>query len=162
MAEQPQTIVEPSKPESKPFGARSVISLIASFPASPIYTGELTDDERKNFMQSEVLDGEIKNGLGLNSFSLDFTDAPDLATVETGGGGLPASPYMPNPTSPGPGSVFPNDQAEYTGTIPDPGVEYGSGLGGLTSPSSTSRPMSEVTLGDYIKGKSYQGSNGKE
>lgn len=161
MAEQPQTIVEASKPASKPYGTRSESSLISSFPESPIYKGEITDDERKSTMQSS-LDGTVKNGLGLNSFDLDYSEAPDFEDVATGGGGLPASPYMPNPTSPGVGSVFPNDQAEFTGDIPDPGVEYGTGLGGMTSPSTTSTNISAQTLGDYLKGKSYQGSNGIE
>ena len=42
-----------------------------------------------------------------------------LTEVETGGGGLPASPYMPNLTSPGPGSINAADQPEFTGDIPD-------------------------------------------
>jgi len=161
MAEQPQTIVEPAAPTDKPYGTRSESNMQAIYASSPIYAGDINDDERKAQFQELALDGTITNGLGLNSFSRDFSDAPDLGEVDTGAGGLPASPYMPNPTAPGPGSVFPSDQAAYTGEIPDPGVEYGVGLGGLASPVDTSTNISSQTLGDYISGRSYQGSDGR-
>ena len=88
---------------------------------------------------------------------------PDLADVETGGGGLPSSPYSPNLTSPGPGSINPADQPEYTGTLPDPetNVEFGSGLGGTISPKETSERIGQQVLGSYISGRSYQGSDGQ-
>ena len=41
-------------------------------------------------------------------------------------------------------------------------VEFGSGQGGLVSPSTTSAELSKQgTLGTYISGRSYQGSDGK-
>ena len=41
-------------------------------------------------------------------------------------------------------------------------VEFGSGMGGLVSPSTTSAEISKQgTLGSYISGRSYQGSDGK-
>lgn len=58
-----------------------------------------------------VLKGTVDgNHFGLGQFSREFSGAPDLATVTTGGGGLPATPYIPNPTSPGEGSVSPSTQ----------------------------------------------------
>jgi len=162
MAEQPQTIVEPAIPADKPLGARNEANLQAAFASSPIYAGELTDNERKEKYQSEALDGIVLNGLGLNSFDRDYdeNDPPDFDDVETGGGGLPATPYVPNLSSPGPGSVFAGDQPPYTGEIVDSTSEFGSGLGGLTSPSETSKNMASQTLGDYISGRSYKGSDG--
>ena len=53
---------------------------------------------------------------------------------------------------------------EYSGELPDPefNVEFGSGQGGLVSPSKTSAELAKQgTLGTYISGRSYQGSDGK-
>ena len=168
MAAQPQTIVEASVPIEKPFGTRSDSNLRSAYPESPIYKGELTDSERKDQYRDLALDGEVFNGHGMNSFNRDYTGTtqdpvPNLNDVQTGGGGLPASPYIPNLTSPGPGSLSAADQPVFNGTLPDPAtnVEFGSGLGGLISPEETSQRIAEQTLGGYISGKSYIGSNGQ-
>jgi hypothetical protein len=166
MASQPQTIVEPAVPDDKPYGSRNPINLKAMFGASPIYSGDLTDDERKSVFQGpgdySALNGVVLSGLGLNSFNRDYyeNEPPDLEDVKTGGFGLPATPYVPNPTSPGPGSVFATDQAPFTGEIPESAPEYGSGLGGTLSPSVTSLEIQKQTLGSYISGRSYAGSDG--
>ena len=164
MAEQRQTIVQPAAAPNKPKGARKDINLKSSFPSSPIYSGELTDEERRRLYQELALDGTVTGGLGVNSFNRDYEGAPDLNDVKTGGGGLPSSPYTPNLTSPGPGSLNAADQLEYNGELPDPesNVEFGSGKGGLVSPSETSSELSKQgTIGTYISGRSYQGSDGK-
>jgi len=162
MAEQPQSIVEIPPPSESPLGSRNEINLQAMFGASPIYAGDLTDDERKSTFQADALDGVVTSGFGLNSFNRDFSqnDAPNLEDVATGGGGLPATPYVPNPTSPGPGSTFAGDQAPFTGEIPESSPEFGSGLGGTLSPSVTSTEIEKQTLGSYISGRSYAGSDG--
>ena len=167
MAEQPQIIVQPPVPSEKAFGTRKDQNLRSAFPASPIYRNKISDDERKKLFQIEALDGTVVNGHGLNSFSRDYIGTsqdpvPNLDDVETGGGGLPASPFIPNLTSPGPGSISAADQPEYNGVLPDPAtnVEFGSGLGGLVSPAETSERISEQSLGNYISGKSYLGSDG--
>ena len=61
MAEQPQTIVEPSVPPDKAFGARKEQNLRSAFAESPIYKGELTDSERKKGFQKEVTYGATKD-----------------------------------------------------------------------------------------------------
>jgi len=162
MAEQPQTIVQPAAPADAPYGARNQENLAAIYPGSPILAGDLTDEERKEAFQAGALDGSVTNGLGFNSFDRDYASngAPDLADVETGGGGKPATPYVPNPSSPGPGSTSASDQPEFAGTIPDSGPEYGSGLGGLESPKTTSQEIETQSLGNYISGRSYAGSDG--
>ena len=162
MAEQPQTIVQPAAPVDQPYGARNQENLAAIYPGSPVLSGEITDEERKTAFQSEALDGSVTNGLGFNSFDRDYAanGAPDLADVETGGGGKPATPYVPNPSSPGPGSTSAVDQPEFEGDISDSSPEYGSGLGGLESPSKTSAEIEKQSLGNYISGKSYVGSDG--
>ena len=166
MAEQPQIIVETVAPSNSPYGARNDVNMRACFQQSPIYTSEITDSERKETFQAEVLDGTVVSGHGLNSFSRDYVGStqnpvPILEDVVVGAGGLPASPYGPNLTSPGPGSLNAADQPEFTGTLPDldSNVEFGSGLGGTTSPSDTSELIAQQSLGNYISGKSYEGSS---
>lgn len=108
-----------------------------------------------------VSSGVINDGgYMFGSFDLNFSNTPDLETVAVGGEGLPASPYVPNPASPGPGSVQPSDQPEYTGNVPEKGNEYGVGLGAV-SPSETSPKIATQTLGSYIMGRSYLGSDGR-
>ena len=155
-------------------GKRKDSNLKASFSRSPLYNdytesavfdigisalngGGGSGDKVTNTVLGVVNDG----GYMFGAFDLNYPGSPSLAEVQTGGGGLPSSPYTPNPTSPGPGSVFPNDQDAFTGEIPDPGVEFGSGLGGTASPSETRKGISSQTIGSYISGRSYEGSDGK-
>ena len=169
MPEQRQTIVKPPIVTQKPKGTRKDNNLRSSFANSPIFKGEISDDERKKTFQELALDGVVVNGHGVNSYNRDFTGTtkdpvPNLNEVETGGGGLPASPFIPNLTSPGPGSLNASDQPEFTGDLPDAefNVEFGSGMGGLVSPSETSSEIAKQgVLGTYISGRSYQGSDGK-
>jgi len=156
-------------------GKRKQSNLNALFPASPMYSGDYIEETVLSIGISALNgaggDGDDTSGVSsgvvndaghtFGTFNLNYSGAPDQRDVETGGGGLPASPYMPNPTSPGPGSVFANDQDAFTGEVPDPGVEFGSGLGGLASPSSTAKGVSSQTIGSYISGRSYEGSDGK-
>ena len=167
MAEQPHIIVEAATPIDKKFGTRNDGNLRSAFPSSPLFNGDLTDKERKESYEDLALNGEVHGGNGLNSFSRDYTGntqdpVPNLEDVETGGGGLPSSPYTPNLASPGPGSLSATDQPEFNGTLPDPenSVEFGSGLGGLVSPDVTSQKISETKIGDYISGRSFLGSGG--
>ena len=98
-----QNMVE-SVPTEYSKGAPSTLRLQGIYPASPIFKGEITNDILVKQYQTEVMDAVINDsGHTFGTFDTAFTDAPDLAKVETGGGGLPATPYVPNPTSPGPG-----------------------------------------------------------
>ena len=168
MAEQKTALVESILVEEKTKGTRNQKNLNSAFYASPIYKKELTDSERfESFIK--LTKGVILNGNGINSFDTryvgnDQNQVPNLLDVETGGGGLPSTPYTPNLTSPGPGSVNAANQPEYEGSFKDPNniSNFGSGLGGLVSPSDTSQKIvNQSTLGQYILGKSYQGSDGK-
>src|SRR6056300_1183903 len=136
MPEQRQITVNPNPTSKKGKGARTDINLRSSFPDSPIFKGEMTDLERKELFQKLALDGVVQNGHGINSFDRDYTSAPNLEEVETGGEGKPASPYVPNLVSPGPGSVSASDQNEFTGDLPDAEHRnnFGTGQGGLVSP----------------------------
>ena len=166
MAEQKQTIIQPTAPSIKPKGARNQSNLQSMFPNSPMYNGDMSDDERRKSFQALALDGNVNDdvevagvqvpggqGNGINSHSREYTDAPDLNDVVTGGGGLP-----------GPGSLNASDQPVYTGDLPDSEnrSNFGSGLGGLAQPAETSNSIANQNiLESYISGRSYIGSDGK-
>lgn len=164
MPEQNQNIVKALPPTNKPLGSRNDVNIKNAFPASPIHLEEMTDAERKEKYKELALDGVVLNGNGINSFNRDYEGAPNIKDVETGGGGKPSTPYTPNLTSPGPGSINPSDQPVYNGTIPsaeEKQTPFGTGLGGTANPADTSKSMKDITsLGTYISGKSYQGSDG--
>lgn len=167
MPDQRQIIIEPIVSENKAKGSRNQGNLNSIFSNSPIYT-ELSDKERLSTFMS-LTKGEILNGNGISFFDTRYVGneknpVPNLQHVETGGGGLPSSPYTPNLTSPGPGSLNASDQPEYTGELKniDNISNFGSGLGGLVSPHESSKKISESfsTLGEYLSGESFDGSNG--
>ncbi len=159
-----QTVVEYANVIQKSKGTSNTDNLKKLFPDSPIHKGELSDAERVEFYQSEVLDAEGVAGYGVNNFSMNFENGvPNLDDVETGGNGLPASPFAPNLTSPGPGSANANDQKEMDQEIRniDAISNFGTGLGGLVSPSKTTKNIASMKIGSYISGRSFQGSDGK-
>ena len=127
----------------------------ASFPASPIYTGEMTDTTVTEQAQALLLDGVVNDGgHTFGEFNRDYVDAPNYGNVETGGGGLPASPWVPNPVSPGPGSMNPTDQADPPdGYGQTSNAQWGSGVGSALQPSESSAAQSATVLGDYVMGK---------
>ena len=164
MPEQRQIILQQPVPLDRALGSSKPQNAKSAFSASPIHSGEMSDEERKNLYQSLVLDGEVSGGNGVNYFEPNFKNSPDLSQVETGGGGLPSTPYTPNLTSPGPGSFNAADQPVYEGEFrgPDQKTIWGTGLGGTLSPSESANAISrQGTLGDYIMGKSYPGSDGR-
>ena len=163
-------------------GHRNDENLKAIFPNSPlpgfldIYTTTVVSDACIAAFNGNGGDGDTVNDMPLASdgtindrghmfgtFNLNYLGeggAPDVEGVEGGGGGLPALPYVPNLASPGPGSTSYTDQPEYTGVLPEGGGEYGVGLGYTANPLKTSQGVSGQTLGDYVQGRSYVGSDG--
>ncbi len=144
----------------KDMGSSDTANLKASFPASPIHQGELTRESIAQQFQDEVIDGTVNDGgHTFGTFDRDYAEAPDLNEVETGGGGLPASPYVPNPVSPGPGSVNATDQADPPeGFGQNPSNVPGSGVGSQLQPKTSSEQQSGGRLGDYVMGRAW-GSN---
>jgi hypothetical protein len=115
---------------------------------------------RKDFETRVLSDNDdLKKGAinyGLGEWSPDYKGAPDLSTVETGPGGLPASPYVPNPASPGEGSTSPSDlpnPPEGFGLVPHD--VPGSGVP-ITenNPKSASAKIAANRLGAYGLGRS--------
>ena len=149
-----QGTVEP-KVTTRQLGKSATNDLKSAYSTSPVYNDMTPDSIRQQF-QDEVLDGVINDdGHTFGTFDTNFSDAPNLADVETGGGGLPASPYVPNPSSPGEGSMNPTDQPEApAGFGETPSAQWGSGVGSQLQPSAASEKISSQKLGDYVMGKS--------
>lgn len=162
-----QGVVTPTDGVSeRSMGKRDDASLKAAYPASPLYTEQYTDDNRRADFEERCLQGTVNDGgHTFSTFNLDYKleegdtqGPPNMDDVKTGGGGLPASPYVPNVTSPGPGSVNPSD-------MPAPPEGFGQrpsdtpfiGVGALESPAGTSAKQSRHTLGDYRLGKAAGG-----
>jgi hypothetical protein len=167
-----QTLVEYSTVISKPKGSSNSANLRSMFPGSPVNKGEVTDIERLEFYQNLLDMSNIDSDplhaaggyYGIPNHSMNYVenDMPIIADVQTGGAGLPATPYSPNPSSPGPGSTSAADQPEFTGDTKDPVTvtNFGTGLGGLVEPITTAKNISTQTIGSYVSGRSYQGSDG--
>lgn len=134
--------------------------LKAMFPASPIHSGIVTVDERKRTYMEQSLSAVVNDGgHTFGTVSTDYVRAPDLnQEVDTNALNLP-SPYVPNPTSPGPGSQNAADKpAAPEGFGQTPSETYGSGVGSRLTPKAASERIARQTLGSYIMGKSSSDS----
>lgn len=174
MASTKQQTVAASKAEFGGSGHRDDANLKSAFRDSPLYN-EYTEEAVENICKSAlqgnggpgddipdigISEGTINDaGYMFGTYNLNYEDAPNLEEVETGGKGLPSTPWTPNVNSPGPGSVSAADQEEFSGTLPEATNQFGSGLGGSVSPQTTSKGISSQTLGDYVTGESYDGSD---
>ena len=129
--------------------------LATAYPQSPIHNGEISDESIRQQYQEIVMDSVINDGgHTFGEYDTSYTNAPNLDDVETGGGGLPASPYVPNVTSPGPGSLNPSDMpAPPEGFGQRPSDTWGSGVGSQESPAISSARHSGHTIGEYLLGK---------
>lgn len=155
----PAKIVESEDSAFGP-GSSGKKNLQQSYPGSPIHSGEIDDDSVTAQFEELVIEGEVNDGgRWYGTFNRDYEDAPNLEEVETGGGGLPGSPYAPNIASP-PEGQNPTD-------IPESGVEatqnaQGSGGAfdgdGLASPHESSKRIAKQTIGSLMKGSSNPGS----
>ena len=138
-------------------GASATNDLKSVFATSPINKGELSPEAIRDSFQADVLNGVTNDGgHTFGEFSKDYSDAPDYADVPTGGGGLPASAHVPNPTSPGEGEgTNPAAQSAAPGDFgTTPSSTPGAGVGSQLTPKASSEAISAQTLGDYGLGKS--------
>ena len=124
---------------TRDLGRAATNDLKSMFGTSPINTGEVTPETLKALYQSEVLDGITNDGgHTFGEFAKEYTGAPDYDDVPTGDGGAPASAFVPNPSSPGEGSVNPSAQPKAPdgfGTTPSSTPFAGVGCLLYTSPS---------------------------
>ena len=152
-----QGTVEPPTTE-RAMGAAGANQLAAAYGASPIHAGEIDSDTIKEQFQTEVLDAIINDaGHTFGEFDTSYSEAPNMDDVATGGGGLPASAYVPNVSSPGPGSLNAADQPDPpAGFGETPSDTWGTGVGSQLTPKNSSEKISGQTLGSYIMGKSTE------
>ena len=150
-------------------GKRNQQSLSRAYKDSPIYDPKylpaLVADLQKVVLQGVEGDAHgTKNGVVndngkyFGTFDLNFTSAPNLLNVKSGKEGQPSTPFTPNLTSPGQGSMNAADQGK--SPRPKSRPQYGSGLGSAVSPSTTSKAISAQTVGSLLSGKSYETSDG--
>jgi hypothetical protein len=157
-------------------------SLSISFPDSPIIGKKisLTDEERRDAYQDLALDGAVLDGWCFDNFNRDYdkNSPPDIVDVETGPGGMPGTPHMPNPLSPGVSgagdlgvSVQSNGVDPTKLSSPPSNLEELShnmskppyvGDGSDLDPMASSKRISKTKLGDYLMGKSSDLSVGSD
>lgn len=123
------------------------------FPQSPIFLGELTDEERLIAAQTNLKAVVNDEGHTFGEQNLTYADAPDVSAGPFGEGTDAPNPYVPNPTSPGPGSISAADKpdapegfGEKTSDTP------GTGDGSRTNPATTSATTAGLTLGALQQG----------
>jgi len=148
--------------EGKPRGERYRESLRSAFPASPIYSNDLTDKERlQYFIDNVIRDSEPKSFNGIVNFLPDYSkNIPGNGDVNLIEHNLP-SQYMPNIASPDSEGIKP----PFTGHIPNPqNRNFGSGLGGIVNFSNTTKKIIKGLRvpGDYEYDRSYEGSDGTQ
>ena len=157
-----QNLLEYSNVTQKAKGTSNTSNLQKAFPEAPQYNDYKDQDALELYEELLNSDGVTYNGV--TNYSMNYENgAPNLENVETGGGGLPATPFSPNVTSPGPGDHSASSQPEFTGETKniDAVNNFGTGVGGLVSPAVTAKNISKTKLGQYISGRSFLGSDGK-
>lgn len=158
-----QNLLEYKNEIQKVRGTSNTSNLKKAFPNAPQYNDYKDASAFKLYQDLLNSEGLTYAEAGITDFSMNYNNgAPNLNEVETGGAGLPATPFSPNITSPGPGNHSATAQPEFTGDTKNIQAinNFGSGLGGLVSPSETAPIIATTTLGEYISGRSFQGSDG--
>ena len=149
-----ETQPSPYGPDGKfAMGVADTERMRSLFPQSPIFLGEISDDERLTAAQAN-LKAEINDeGHTFGKQNLTYNDAPDVGAGPYGEGTDVPNPYVPNPTSPGPGSINAADKPEapegFGEKISD---TPGTGDGSRTNPKDTTGKIRGLTLGALQQG----------
>lgn len=155
MANHRQITVEPDENQTAAGSKANRAALKTMFASAP-YFNDYTKEKVQEVSQSLLLDGEVNDmGHTFGTVNRDYVDAPDYADVETGGGGLPASAWSPNPASPtdgvnNPGSI--PEAPDGYGTVP--ADNWGNGIGSQLSPKASSAQISGQKIGDLPSNRS--------
>jgi hypothetical protein len=142
------------------YGKSSTNRLKKSFPGSPINLGKSDsiiafnrEGVRAWYTLNVIRGNRSDGGHSFGTFNMNYENAPKYEDVLTGGRGMPASPWVPNPTSPGDGNgVNPANQSEiqdqdYGREIPStPFVGEGSNL----SPNTSSKITVTKSLRNFL------------
>jgi hypothetical protein len=146
-----QTTIKPAENQTLAGSKSDQAAMKSLFASSPIHSGDLTEEKLLQMAQALLLDGVVNDaGHTFGEFNRDYSGAPNLADVETGEGGLPATPYVPNPSSPSEPGMNPTTiPAAPDGYMAD--VEpktWGTGAGSKLSPHDSSAQISGQKIGD--------------
>ena len=158
MANHVQITVEPDENQTASGSKANRAALKQLFSTAP-YHNDYTKDRVKKLAQALLLDGEVNDmGHTFGTFNIDYAanGAPNYADVETGGAGLPASAWVPNPASPvgGPNNVTSIPEApEGYGTTPADNWGTGSSVVDR-SPHASSAAISSQKIGDLPANRS--------
>lgn len=134
-------------------GSADYSAMRALYPGSPAYDGTYDDAHVVTTYNAQMTSPINDGGHTFGTVDTDFSDAPDLSTVAVGAGGLPSTPYSPNPVAPGPGMNPASMVAVDPALVRRGGGGYGVG-DGLASPSDTSRNIARQRIGNLIFGRS--------
>ena len=129
----------------------------ALFGTSPVLSEVLTPSERKDFYVA-LLNSTVENGYGFSEgVSLDYAGSPDFTAVPEGA----ASPFLPNPTSPGEGNgTNPAAKPDAPDSIKNARSNAGTFPGGPTvapdevSPADTAAKIQNSSFDGLVLGKS--------
>ena len=156
MAKHRQITVEPADNGASAaggdMGKANYAALREMFGNTP-YFNDYTKEEVKRLAQELMLDGEVNDqGHTFGTFNRDYdqNNPPNYADVETGGGGLPASPWVPNPASPTDGTINPGSiPAAPDGYGQTPADNWGTGSSVVDrSPHASSAAISGQRIGE--------------
>ena len=158
MANHVQITVEPDENQTASGSKANRSALKQLFSTAP-YHNDYTKERVKKMGQALLLDGEVNDmGHTFGTFNRDYAanGAPNYADVETGGAGLPASAWVPNPASPigGPNNVTSIPEApEGYGTTPADNWGTGSSVVDR-SPHASAAAISAQKIGDLPANRS--------
>lgn len=158
---------------NRSLGSSESEDLAALFPGSPGLNENVEEFKKKalKLLLHGEEGGNQQTGPVDRDFGANATDEsrvpPDLRKVETGAGGLPASPYLPNPTSPGEGSSDPKKKPaapEGYGTVPSNSIANdGKSTSADTAARNPYESSKRMSLGaeeaPYIPGQSPATAN---
>ena len=158
MANHVQITVEPDENQTAAGSKANRAALKQMFSTAP-YHNDYTKDSLKKLAQALLLDGEVNDmGHTFGTVNRDYgaNGAPNYADVKTGGAGLPASPWVPNPASPvgGPNNVTSIPEAP-DGYGTTPADNWGTGSSVVDrSPHASSAAISSQKIGDLPANRS--------
>lgn len=139
------------------FGKSSSIHMKEAYGTSPLYTTYRDNEIRNTFNRPPEVTGPdgkrvlSDGGWAFGTVERDYQSAPSMSEVPTGGGGLPASPWGPNPNAPGAGNGH-NYAAIPASTIGERPASEGAFIGtGRISPQATSRAIAPRLLGQVLQ-----------
>ena len=150
-----QITVEPDENQTAGGSKANRAALKSMFATAP-YHNDYTKEQVKALGQALLLDGEVNDmGHTFGTYNRDYTDAPDYGDVEVGAGGLPASAWSPNPSSPADGVNNPGSMpAAPDGYGTTPADNWGNGVGSQLSPKASSAAISTQKIGDLPSNRS--------